>query len=384
MNTVELMDAHQTSQANATVAVRSSSMIVDLWMSSLLIGISGFKHKALADFMLNNFVGCSHGCLFCYVPEVSVRKLKRLLAKYGITDPDAEWGKYLFLRPMILKDFLRSLKVAQEYPAEKLHIGGHRAVMVSSTTDAFGPVFHPNRERQRELMQYRDDALVLALELIRDRTDLNVRILTRSTYAMRPRFVELFQSFGQRLIFGMSLPCLNDQLVRAYEPHASSASARLDKLNEARDAGLATFAAIAPIYPDVTDDELREVMTAVRDAGVMTAYVEPLHVRADNIERIRRGFEGTMIVPKLDVFENRKDTVKYAMRVLQTAERIAHEVGIGDRLHLWPDDKLLTSKAARKVITNWPAHEAWLQKWWNRVSEWPTAATTGESAHRSV
>lgn len=50
-------------------------------------------------------------------------------------------------------------------------------------------------------------------------------------------------------------------------------------------------------------------------------------------------------------------------------------MSLPDRLHLWPDEDLLKSKAAREMIPDWAAHEAWLQKWWNRVSEWPGATT---------
>ncbi len=360
-----------TLSAPEATVLMNRAPICDMWNHPLAISITRFKHKSLADFTLNNHVGCSHGCPACYVPEVSARKLRRFLARYAVVDPDCEWGRYQLLRPFRAKEFLASLKAAKYYPAEKLLHGGHRAVMVSTTTDAFAPVCHPDRTRQAELLAYRDATLTQALELIRDRSDLNVRVLTRSNYAMRPGFVELFRSFGQRLMFGTSLPCLNHELVRAYEPRATPPRARLEMLAQARAAGLATFVAVAPVYPDVTDDELREVMTAVGDAGGMTIFLEPLHVRAGNIERIRAGFAGTGITPKLDAFKSAGETVLYAMRVLKGAERIAIETGVADRLHLWPDQELLESAAARKVIPDWDAHTAWLHRCWGRISEWP-------------
>jgi DNA repair photolyase len=55
-----------------------------------------------------------------------------------------------------------------------------------------------------------------SLELIRDHSTLNVRILTRSPLA-RSDF-DLFKSFGPRLLFGMSLPTLRNDVARIYEP----------------------------------------------------------------------------------------------------------------------------------------------------------------------
>lgn len=342
-----------------------------LWGKPMVIAPTGFRHKSLADFMLNNFVGCSHGCTFCYVPEISALKLKRPLAKLGVTDPDAQWGEFQFLRPFDLEAFLRSLRDAQYRPAHLLIHGGHRAVFISSTTDAWGPIQHPDKEHQRALSRYRDECLTKALELIRDRTDLKVRILTRSYHVKQGGFFPLLKSFGNRLMLGTSLPCLNESLLRAYEPLASAPAARLRMLNEARDAGIPTYAAIAPVYPEMTNDELREVMEAVRDAGVLTAFMEPIHIRAGNVERIQRGFQNTGITSRHEVFSTLAANVRYSMEKFAAAERIAVEVGIADRLHLWPDQGLLESAAAREVIPDWDAHTAWLHKWWNRVSEWP-------------
>lgn len=73
---------------------------------------------------------------------------------------------------------------------------------------------------------------------------LNVRILTRSPL-VRADF-DLFQSFGKRLLFGMSLPTLRNDLARIYEPKAPAPSQRLATLKAARKAGFHVYIAIAP------------------------------------------------------------------------------------------------------------------------------------------
>ena len=51
-----------------------------------------------------------------------------------------------------------------------------------------------------------------SLELIRDHSTLNLRILTRSPLA-RADF-DLFRTIGRRLLFGMSLPTLRNDLAK--------------------------------------------------------------------------------------------------------------------------------------------------------------------------
>ncbi|HOB33555.1 MAG TPA: hypothetical protein PKH32_11810 [Verrucomicrobiota bacterium] len=51
-------------------------------------------------------------------------------------------------------------------------------------------------------------------------------------------------------------------------------------------------------------------------------------------------------------------------------ERLAAEVGVADRLHLWPDKSL----GSASVVNRMPKpreHMRWLRKWWSRVSDWP-------------
>jgi hypothetical protein len=53
----------------------------------------------------------------------------------------------------------------------------------------------------------------------------------------------------------------------------------------------------------------------------------------------------------------------YAINALQTVERLAGELGLADRLHLWPDKSLGNSSVANRMLR--PAeYLAWLTKCW--------------------
>jgi hypothetical protein len=76
-------------------------------------------------------------------------------------------------------------------------------------------------------------------------------------------------------------------------------------------------------------------------------------------------------------------------------QRLAGEAGVLDRLHLWPDKDLISeqgflnyrkSKWHKPDLTAFEIerqkkhdqeiyeneYRPWLQKWWERISEWPT------------
>ena len=73
---------------------------------------------------------------------------------------------------------------------------------------------------------------------------------------------------------------------------------------------------------------------------------------------------------KEEVFASRQRWERYANDSLDTVYEIARELGITNRLHLWPD-KSLGSKATLAQTPNPGNYLHNLQQWWNRISEWP-------------
>jgi DNA repair photolyase len=217
---------------------------VDYWRSPAVIAANNFVYKSLSNWAFNIAVGCSHACRFCYVPSTATNKLAPILGEFGISDPDAEWGDYLLIRPWDEPKFLASMRAAEELPRSDLKPDGNRAVIYCSTTDAYQVIRHPDPERQRQLAEHARLLVRRSLELIRDRSTLNVRILTRSPLA-RADF-DIFRSFGKRLVLGMSLPTLRNDLAKIYEPRAPAPSQRLAALHAAKGAGLHVYVAMAP------------------------------------------------------------------------------------------------------------------------------------------
>ena len=372
-------------------------MNVQLWHRPATIERNNFKLKSLSCWSYNVAIGCAHKCRFCYVPEVSTNRMATKLEAVGVTDPDSQWGDYVFPRTWDRQAFLASLRKAEATPANELNADGNRAVMLCTTTDPYQtlrsatshtsqsghpintmvlddwtktePVFDPNSQMTTLVRE--------ALELILTKSTLRVRLLTRSPLARRD--FDLMKLFGERLMFGMSLPTLNNQLARIYEPNAPAPSQRLDTLRRAQAEGIPVFVAVAPVYPECNYGDMLNTLRAVQELNPVTVFMEPINIRAENVARIEAHYHSLSalggaatanmaVAPiKLNtaVFATKESWAKYAFEQMDLFQQAAREIGISPNvLHLWPD------KSLERLATG--PQKAWLHQHWNKISAWPT------------
>lgn len=371
----------------------------DFGSVSATVEPNNFVHKSLSCWSVNIATGCSHACRFCYVPGVAAIKQTKELKKYGVTDPDAQWGDYVILRPFDEKAFRASVKRAENMPIDDLNEDGNRAVIYCSTTDPYQVFAGATGGKQKLLMDASRRMVRRSLEIIRDDSTLNVRMLTRSSLAKDD--FDIFKSFGKRLLFGMSLPTLNDKLRKIYEPKAPGVKARLDALKAAKEAGLHVYVAMAPTYPDCDEADLRATLGAIKELDPVTIFHEPINIRAENIARIEAHAAHLKVKVHTEPLKTREGWRAYSVGQLFMVQNIATELELEGKLKLWPDADLASeagfiaamehkyqeerakltnplpegryAKAERKkqFAAEFPAFKEWLQGWWDRISDWP-------------
>ena len=349
----------------------SARGMVDVWPHDAVIAPNNFIYKSLSNWAVNVAVGCSHACRFCYVPSTATIKQAPRLAPFGVTDPDEQWGDYLLIRTWNEAKFRASLQQAKNTPTDQLKPDGNRAIMYCSTTDPYQVVRHPDLFQRKKLHEGLRFLVRRSLEIILEESDLNVRILTRSPLAKLD--FDLFKRFKHRLLFGMSLPTLRNDLAKIYEPKAPSPSARLDTLQLARDYGLNVYVAIAPTYPESDEADLAATLDAVAKLNPVTIFHEPINIRAENVRRIEHHAKLMGVDLYTDVFMSSDAWQKYAWGALKTMERLAKARGLAGLLHLWPDKALMP-----RLVTGdtEPAklgakRKVWLEKQWQKISAWP-------------
>jgi DNA repair photolyase len=349
----------------------TTSPITNIGMhdSPAVIQRNHFQFKSLSSWSLNLFMGCCHGCLFCFVPDTSVNKQKALLKAHEVKDPVMEWGKFLLVRPWNESAFMASLKAAEQTPLTELNGDGNRAIILCSTTDPYQVILHPDPAKTKLFNDHAKSTLHKCLIAIRDHSTLNVRILTRSPLARRD--FQLFKSFGDRLLLGVSLPTLNDRLSKIFEPKAPGPKQRFQLLEDAHAAGINTYVAVAPVYPEVGYKGLLEVFKNVKKVNPHTVFMEPINIRLGVAARIEADAKARGKKINTNPYTNNETWAAYALETLRNAERAAEEAGIMDRLHLWPDHEALGKKSVVESQEDPAAYVQWLESYWNRVSEWP-------------
>lgn len=345
-------------------------MIAHFWDRPATIERNSFVYKSLSSWSYNVAVGCNHACRFCYVPEVSTRKgaMAKELAKKGVADPDEQWGDYVFIRQWDGPAFLRSLEKAERLLASELNADGNRAVMLCTTTDPYQVVSAAGPVGERPLLPLHlnsqlEQLVNGGLHFILERSSLNVRILTRSPLARQHFYI--FKKFEKRLLFGMSIPTLNNQLARIYEPKAPAPSQRLETLRLAKEAGLNIYVAVAPTYPECDSTDMERTLRAIVKLDPVTIFMEPINIRAQNVQRIAMHAAELGVTVNTAVFDTPATWAAYAADQLLHFEMLARLCGVrSDQLHLWPDKAL----ARHNVSEHWPD---WLQAQWSKVSAWP-------------
>jgi DNA repair photolyase len=343
---------------------------VGIWDLPVEVNLNDFKYKSLSAFSLNVAIGCFFGCLFCYVPSASTLSLGWRLLRFGILDADSEWGTYCLIRRWDEAHFRNSLRLALATPLSKLAPDGHRAIMMSTNTDPYQPIFHPDAAMRRKLQDYLRMVVRRCLEVLLEPEfrELNVRVQTRGLDVEKD--FDLMEKFGDRLLLGMSIPTLNNSLAKIYEPKAPAPTRRLEVLARAMNRGIPCYVAMAPTFPECDESDLKATLNAFSKQPLFTIFHETINARAKNVDRILDEAKRRYMPTQAEVIRHKKTRIPYAIKQMKMVAQIATELGIAHKLHQWPDAELL----APAVIDAQPDPAAFrdhLRRCHGRISEWP-------------
>ena len=123
---------------------------------------------------------------------------------------------------------------APELLAKEIKKKKQGTVWVSGVTDPYQPL-----EKKYELTRQCLDILVSH--------DWPVIVQTRSALVLRD--IDIFKK-SRRIEVGLSITTANDEIRKAFEPHASSIASRLSTIESLHQNGIRTYAMIAPILPE--------------------------------------------------------------------------------------------------------------------------------------
>jgi DNA repair photolyase len=166
------------------------------------------------EFVINPYLGCGHGCRYCYAA---------FMRRYARHHAGAPWGRFVEVKVNIVEVLQAELK-RKKSPGR---------VFFASVCDPYQPVELRYRLTRR------------CIELLRD-FGWAVSILTRSPLVTRD--LDLFATLPQVSV-GLSIPTDDDAVRRVLEPQAPPIPARIITLERLRQAGLTPWVFIAPMLP---------------------------------------------------------------------------------------------------------------------------------------
>ena len=173
-------------------------------------------------YCVNPYVGCSHGCVYCYASF-----MKRFT---GHREP---WGSFVDVKvnaPALLE---RQTKRA-----------GAGTIILSSVTDPYQPAEARYRVTRG------------CLEVLAARP-FPVDVLTKSPLVLRD--LDLLRTFDN-LSVGVTVTTDNDAMRKVFEPGAPPVKARIEALKKLHENGISTYAFIGPVLPmdpEVLADKVR-------------------------------------------------------------------------------------------------------------------------------
>jgi len=163
------------------------------------------------DYVINPYTGCSHSCTYCYA-----RFMKRFT---GHKEP---WGEFVDVK-CNAPDLLQS-EINRKKPGR---------VWISGVCDPYQPL-----EAQYQLTHRCLEILVRYL--------WPVTVQTRSPLVLRD--LDLLKQ-GYELEVGITITTADDHIRRLFEPRAPPIAKRIATLDTLHQAGIRTFAMIAPLLP---------------------------------------------------------------------------------------------------------------------------------------
>ena len=208
------------------------------------------------EYTFNPYVGCQHGCLYCYVPDV--------LRKPAVSSR----GESVHVKKNIVELLKSDLK--------KNHPG---VVGVSTVTDPYQPV-------EKVLEITRQSIAILA------KNRFPVSVQTKSSLVTR----DLDIIKGELFDVGITITSLENEFYRLFEPGASSPQERAQALEEVSSKVKNTWIFYGPIIPNF-NNSMQDIVGIVRQAKKTNSKIiyDRLNIRPLMSKRLKKIFSPSQI-----------------------------------------------------------------------------------------
>lgn len=255
--------------------------------------------SGLADYTINCYTGCQHGCLYCYA---------RFMMKFR--GYSGRWGDFVDVKINAL-DILR--KDIKKRP--------RGSVFISSVCDGWQPL-----EEKYRLTRGCIEILI--------KEKFPLIILTKSALILRD--LEILRDSNDVEI-GVTITTTDESVRKDFEPHASSISERIRVIEEAKSSHLKTYMFIGPLLPGISDssEEIAQLTGIVKKYDLDFFYVDLLNphwqIWSSMKDVVEKKYPQSLNVIKSVLFNDRSRR-SYAEMIRERVLRQCKQIGVSSRL----------------------------------------------------
>ncbi|MEO0019371.1 MAG: radical SAM protein [candidate division WOR-3 bacterium] len=235
------------------------------------------------DFCLNPYLGCTHGCLYCYASF--------MLRYSGINEP---WGSFVEAKINLPEVLLKEAK----RPGQ---------VLLGTVCDPYQPVeeiFHLSRR---------------ALEILGS-SGYQVEVMTKSDLVLRDLdLLKRFKGFSVE----MTITTIDEKVGAIFEPNAPSPFRRLKAVAELVQAGVETTVFFGPVLPYFSDsfEQISAVLSAIKRTGCQRVLIDKLNYLGTKMAiitpKLAQGFKPAIFAFERALLEPRAYVAGLRERVLR-------------------------------------------------------------------
>lgn len=239
----------------------------------------GFAKKELSDYKLDIAALCQFGCLYCSSNAGNYLRINR--EKFA-EQAQRQLGERLY--PKTSPELVLTWPDWREKLRAQLakcggDFGSGKTLVFSMLTDGFAP----------HLVQ--SGATRDALDLILERTQFRIRVLTKNAVVGRPQWLDFFRAHDERFVVGLSTGTTDDAWAKKVELLTALPTNRLKALRNLQHAGVPTYGMLCPVFPNMLlDDRLEQLIDAIHPDQVEHVWAEPYNDR-QNWQAVRDGFD---------------------------------------------------------------------------------------------
>lgn len=202
------------------------------------------------DYALNPYIGCSHGCIYCYARLYTRNK-----------EISENWGMVVAVKENIVDLVKREARFTPK-----------GVVGVSTITDPYQPVEAIYKLTRR------------SIEILLEH-GFHVSLQTKSTLILRD--LDLLLRHRDRVDVGFTITTLNTRISSFIEPSSPPPPARVEALKKIAEKGIETWIFYGPVIPGLNSDvETIERILQIAYTTGSKVLVDPLRVKYFMLEHV--------------------------------------------------------------------------------------------------